>query len=113
MKERRLIDADEIEWHDHFDSDGNKTKYKVAYSDEMPPTVDAVPQWIPVEKEMPKKEGEYLVSDKYGGVFIAALFLRDNKGRPISPVWYIERSWALDVIAWAEIPTPYRVEDKR
>lgn len=38
----RLIDADEIRWVDHYDSDGNLTKYKVAFSDEMPPTVDAV-----------------------------------------------------------------------
>ena len=39
----RLIDADEIRWADHYDSDGNLSKYKVAFSDEMPPTVDAVP----------------------------------------------------------------------
>lgn len=39
----RLIDADEIRWSDHYDSDGNLSKYKVAYSDEMPPTVDAIP----------------------------------------------------------------------
>ena len=39
----RMIDADEIRWADHYDSDGNLSKYKVAYSDEMPPTVDAVP----------------------------------------------------------------------
>ena len=39
----RLIDADEIRWVDHYDSDGNLSKYKVAFSDEMPPTVDAVP----------------------------------------------------------------------
>ena len=39
----RLIDADEIMWCDHYDSDGNKSKYKVAYSDELPPTVDAIP----------------------------------------------------------------------
>ena len=46
----RLIDADEIRWSDHYDSDGNLSKYKVAYSDEMPPTVDAIPvrhgKWI-------------------------------------------------------------------
>lgn len=43
----RLIDADEIRWVDHYDSDGNLSKYKVAYSDEMPPTVDAIPiEWI-------------------------------------------------------------------
>ena len=40
---QRLIDADEIMWCDHYDSDGNKSKYKVAYSDELPPTVDAIP----------------------------------------------------------------------
>jgi len=39
----RLIDADEIRWADHYDSDGNLSKYKVAYSDEMPPTMDAIP----------------------------------------------------------------------
>ena len=39
----RMIDADEIRWADHYDSDGNLSKYKVAFSDEMPPTVDAVP----------------------------------------------------------------------
>ena len=39
----RLIDADEIRWVDHYGSDGNLSKYKVAFSDEMPPTVDAVP----------------------------------------------------------------------
>lgn len=52
----RLIDADEIEWYDHFDSDGNKTKYKVAYSDEMPPTIDAIPiEWILNHERMPKE----------------------------------------------------------
>lgn len=39
----RLINADEIRWADHYDPDGNLSKYKVAYSDEMPPAVDAVP----------------------------------------------------------------------
>lgn len=116
---RRLIDAnaltdDILKSAVMIDDRGIQTGYEIAIElIKRQPTVDIEPHWIPVEKEMPKKEGEYLVSDKYGGVFIAALFLRDNKGRPISPGWYIERSWALDVIAWAEIPTPYRVEDKR
>ena len=39
----KMIYADEIRWADHYDSDGNLSKYKVAYSDEMPPTIDAVP----------------------------------------------------------------------
>lgn len=49
----KLIDADEIRWADHYDSDGNLSKYKVAYSDEMPPTVDAMPvrhgKWLDPE----------------------------------------------------------------
>ena len=31
-----LIDVNEIRWDDHYDSDGNLSKYKIAYSDEMP-----------------------------------------------------------------------------
>ena len=31
-----LVDVNEIRWDDHYDSDGNLTEYKVAYSDEMP-----------------------------------------------------------------------------
>ena len=39
----RLIDADDIRWCDQFDHDGNLRPYKIAYSDEMPPTIDAIP----------------------------------------------------------------------
>ena len=34
-----LVDANEIRWDDHYDSDGNLSKYKIAYSDEMPDPV--------------------------------------------------------------------------
>ena len=34
-----LIDADEIRWAEHYDNDGNLSSYKIAFSDEMPPTV--------------------------------------------------------------------------
>jgi len=34
-----LVDVNEIRWDDHYDSDGNLSKYKVAYSDEMPDPV--------------------------------------------------------------------------
>lgn len=61
----RYIDADEIRWCDHFDSDGNKTKYKVAYSDEMPPTIDAIPiEWILSNERMPKEgKGRKVIMD--------------------------------------------------
>ena len=34
-----LVDVNEIRWDDHYDSDGNLSKYKIAYSDEMPDPV--------------------------------------------------------------------------
>lgn len=34
-----LVDVKEIRWDDHYDSDGNLSKYKIAYSDEMPDPV--------------------------------------------------------------------------
>ena len=34
-----LVDVKEIRWDDHYDSDGNLSKYKIAYSDEMPDAI--------------------------------------------------------------------------
>jgi len=34
-----LVNVNEIRWDDHYDSDGNLSKYKIAYSDEMPDPV--------------------------------------------------------------------------
>ena len=34
-----LVDVNEIRWDDHYDSDGNLSKYKIAYSDEIPDPV--------------------------------------------------------------------------
>ena len=34
-----LIDVNEILWDDHYDSDGNLSEYKIAYSDEMPDAI--------------------------------------------------------------------------
>lgn len=43
----RLVNMDDIRWCDQFDHDGNLKPYKIAYSDEMPPEVDAIPlDWI-------------------------------------------------------------------
>ena len=34
-----LVDVKEIRWDDHYDSDGNLSEYKIAYSDEMPDAI--------------------------------------------------------------------------
>ena len=66
----RLIDADEIRWSDHYDSDGNLSKYKVAYSDEMPPTVDAIPVSF-IKEQIENLQGiadyEFIASGGYVG----------------------------------------------
>lgn len=50
----KLIDADEIAWVDSYYSDGDKKPYKIAYSDELPPTVDAIPiKWLLEQAENP------------------------------------------------------------
>ena len=68
----RYIDADEIRWVDHYDSDGNLSKYKVAFSDEMPPTVDAVPvirckdcRWYKTNYSWDGKEHRVCVIEAY------------------------------------------------
>lgn len=68
-KTMRLIDADEIRWVDQYDADGNRSKYKVAYSDEMPPTVDAEPVrhgkwiWLSCTYDRVPREKEYECSE--------------------------------------------------
>lgn len=34
-----LVDVNKILWDDHYDSDGNLSSYKIAYSDEMPDAI--------------------------------------------------------------------------
>lgn len=68
----RLIDADEIRWVDHYDADGNLVKkYKVAYSDEMPPTVDAIPvEWMRKFKDAEVTEASAKLFDECKGDFV-------------------------------------------
>ena len=63
------------------------------------------PQWIPVNKELPKKDGEYLVT--VGG---EATF------PDVDTVWFYDGRWihqfgcTVKVIAWMPLPEPYREE---
>ena len=122
----RLIDADEIRWCDHFDSDGNKTKYKVAYSDEMPPTVDAEPHWIPCSERLPEDSGDYLVRpsdsvlEDYSDFSEIMIMPYDADCEAFG--WWVERYHPIslgyldsdfnefEVLAWMPLPKPYEVE---
>lgn len=66
------------------------------------------PQWIPVNKELPKKDGEYLVT--VGG---EATF------PDVDTAWFYYGHWihrynqcAVKVIAWTPLPKPYREESE-
>lgn len=69
------------------------------------------PQWIPVNKELPKKDGEYLVT--VGG---EATF------PDVDTAWFYHGHWftlsihpynqcTVKVIAWMPLPKPYEEED--
>lgn len=55
-------------------------------------------EWIPCSEKPPKKNGDYLVTGKHGAV---------NKRKYEDGRWY--GGW--DVIAWRELPEPYRGEN--
>lgn len=63
---------------------------------------EAEPQWIPVTKGLPKKDGTYIVSGVWGSgkkhVGECEFYLHDG---------YFRTSWNFDVKAWMPLPEPY------
>ena len=119
----RLIDADalaKVKFHGYPEieitpSDVNAEAYKRGWNDaidaiiESAPSIDAVPQWIPVEEGLPKP-GEYigdvaryyLVQNEYGDMMVARY----------SHSEYWEQIYQLQpitdtIVAWMPLPEPY------
>ena len=65
----------------------------------------AEPHWIPVTERLPKKDGSYLVSGKWGSgkesVGDCEFSVEDG---------YFQTAWNFDVIAWMPLPEPMRME---
>ena len=63
------------------------------------------PHWIPVTERLPKKDGSYLVSGKWGSgkesVGDCEFSVEDG---------YFQTAWNFDVIAWMPLPEPMRME---
>ena len=61
------------------------------------------PHWIPVTEQLPKEDGSYLVSGKWGSgkesVGDCEFSVEDG---------YFQTAWNFDVLAWMPLPEPYK-----
>jgi hypothetical protein len=67
------------------------------------PTIQAEPHWIPMMKRLPKEDGNYLVSGKWGSG-------KESVGECEFSVedGYFQTAWNFDVLAWMPLPEPYK-----
>lgn len=63
------------------------------------------PHWIPCKERMPNKDGAYLVSGRWasGKESVGDCDYSKEDG-------YFHTAWNFDVLAWCELPEPYREE---
>ena len=65
--------------------------------------LNAIPEWIPVTERLPKEDGSYLVSGKWGSgkesVGDCEFSVEDG---------YFQTAWNFDVLAWMPLPEPYK-----
>ena len=61
------------------------------------------PHWIPVTERLPKEDGNYLVSGKWGSgkksVGDCEFSVEDG---------YFQTAWNFDVLAWMPLPEPFK-----
>lgn len=66
-------------------------------------TAQPEPHWIPVTERLPKEDGSYLVSGKWGSgkksVGDCEFSVEDG---------YFQTAWNFDVLAWMPLPEPYK-----
>ena len=96
----RAIDADALKEDLTRFYDNEVTARKLI--DEQP-TIQPEPHWIPVTERLPKEDGNYLVSGKWGSGKEAVgdcLFSVEDG--------YFQTAWNFDVLAWCELPEPYK-----
>lgn len=73
---------------------------------EMAKWLDLHPQWIPVEEELPKADGRYIIVDKYGGV-------EQMNFDAESKCWWLRGKGEMCdfVTHWMPLPVPPRKEE--
>ena len=84
--------------------DYNSYSYLFDQVDTMPESKENTePHWIPVTERLPKEDGTYLVSGKWGSgkesVGDCEFSMEDG---------YFQTAWNFDVLAWMPLPEPYK-----
>jgi hypothetical protein len=99
----------EADGYFYWKSDWWEGEEDVALIDFFPVSEAERPQkWIPVKEKKPKKDGSYLVSGEWASGKWASgkeavgecEYLRDDG--------YFMTSWNFDVLAWKNLPEPYK-----
>ena len=108
----RLVDADAFDERvraaggmaeEELTEDFKDGVQAVLYMLSNQPTIQPEPHWIPVTERLPKKDGSYLVSGKWGSgkesVGDCEFSVEDG---------YFQTAWNFDVLAWMPLPEPYK-----
>ena len=110
----RLIDADAFDERvrvaggmseDELTDDFKDGVQAVLYMLSNQPTITPEPHWIPVTERLPKEDGSYLVSGKWGSG-------KESVGECEFSVedGYFQTAWNFDVLAWMPLPETYKEE---
>lgn len=101
----RLITKDDWEnWMKSKEEYSDKRLSNIPETPTKKETKYAVIEWHPYPKEKPKKSGDYLVSIKAGDkIFAYTAYWIDSIG-------IFELRWIGRILAWAELPEPYKEE---
>lgn len=67
-------------------------------------------KWIPCKERLPKKDGSYLVSGKWAGGKYRSGEESVGECEYSRHDGYFKTSWNFDVLAWKNLPEPYREE---
>ena len=95
----RLIDYSSNDLNDSVDNWYFQGKVK-----ELPPVTPKQPGWIPCSTALPKQDGDYLVTKKSFGWNCTEYIETDIARYEKKDGWHK----ADTVLAWCELPTPYR-----
>lgn len=99
----RLIDADRLKkvLEKNFGHTGGADVLRQLI--DAQPTANSEPHWIPVTERLPKENGSYLVSGKWGSgkesVGDCKFSVEDG---------YFQTAWNFDVLAWMPLLEPFK-----
>ena len=69
--------------------------------------INAKQEWIPAEEGLPRREGTYLITDRFGEVWLSEFF----NGK-----WYTDGgdvAFEVDAVAWQNMPKAYRKKEEK